>query len=70
MPLTARQLRQPLTIEAIGRVLYFADVLYLSFPELYFYSPFNYIPLLNLYRQHLFSLLALETRKLGTYYAL
>jgi len=25
MPLTARQLRQPLTIEAIGRVLYFAD---------------------------------------------
>jgi len=26
MPLTARQLRQPLTIEAIGRVLYFPDV--------------------------------------------
>ena len=26
MPSTARQLRQPLTIEAIGRVLYFADV--------------------------------------------
>jgi len=26
MPLTARQLRQPPTIEAIGRVLYFADV--------------------------------------------
>ena len=25
MPLTARQLRQPLTIEAIGRVPYFAD---------------------------------------------
>jgi len=27
MPSTARQLRQPPTIEAIGRVLYFADVL-------------------------------------------
>jgi len=26
MPLTARQLRQPPAIEAIGRVLYFADV--------------------------------------------
>ena len=26
MPSTARQLRQPLTIEAIGRVPYFADV--------------------------------------------
>jgi len=26
MPLTARQLRQPPTIEAIGRVPYFADV--------------------------------------------
>jgi len=25
MPSTARQLRQPLTIEAIGRVPYFAD---------------------------------------------
>ena len=30
MPLTARQLRQPLTIEAIGRVPYFADVLTLD----------------------------------------
>ena len=27
MPLTARQLRQPLTIEAIGRVPYFADAI-------------------------------------------
>jgi len=27
MPSTARQLRQPPTIEAIGRVPYFADVL-------------------------------------------
>jgi len=26
MPLTARQLRQPLAIEAISRVLYFTDV--------------------------------------------
>ena len=30
MPLTARQLRQPLTIEAIGRVLYFADIFHYS----------------------------------------
>ena len=29
MPLTARQLRQPPTIEAIERVPYFADVEYL-----------------------------------------
>jgi len=28
MPSTARQLRQPPTIEAIGRVLYFADEAY------------------------------------------
>ena len=28
MPSTARQLRQPPTIEAIGRVPYFADELY------------------------------------------
>jgi len=28
MPSTARQLRQPPTIEAIGRVPYFADVIY------------------------------------------
>ena len=27
MPSTARQLRQPPTIEAIGRVLYFADII-------------------------------------------
>jgi len=30
MPLTARQLRQPPTIEAIGRVPYFADVVELT----------------------------------------
>jgi hypothetical protein len=39
MPSTARQLRQPPTIEAIGRVPYFADV-----------GP-NYLNVLALYRR-------------------
>ena len=37
MPSTARQLRQPLTIEAIGRVLYFADATARYTTSFYYY---------------------------------
>ena len=50
MPSTARQLRQPPTIEAIGRVPYFADVdRYLALNRLGRVVPISYIimPLFN-----------------------
>jgi len=45
MPSTARQLRQPPTIEAIGRVPYFADVV------LEVYGQFKRFLLLNIYNE-------------------
>jgi len=54
MPSTARQLRQPPTIEAIGRVPYFANVeTIIAIYYLYYFSIYSYLLLpLRLSRSH------------------